>query len=46
MIFQTGRTFCAGADFVGGLGKKSDQTPVPLNRAKAGMMGFEEIEGV
>eukprot|EP01079_Euglenida_sp_SAG-EU17-18_P004048 gene4048-4393_t len=42
VVYGCGRTFCAGADFVGGMGKKSDKSPVTLARAKAGMFGFEE----
>jgi 3-hydroxyacyl-CoA dehydrogenase len=44
VVYGAGRSFCAGADFVGGLGKKSDKTPVKLKRAKAGFIGFEEIK--
>jgi enoyl-CoA hydratase/carnithine racemase len=44
VLYGKGRTFCAGADFVGGLGKKSDKTPVKVNREKAGMFGFEECK--
>eukprot|EP00406_Dinophysis_acuminata_P062874 CAMPEP_0179291728 /NCGR_PEP_ID=MMETSP0797-20121207/42486_1 /TAXON_ID=47934 /ORGANISM="Dinophysis acuminata, Strain DAEP01" /LENGTH=361 /DNA_ID=CAMNT_0021000811 /DNA_START=24 /DNA_END=1106 /DNA_ORIENTATION=+ len=44
IVYGAGRSFCAGADFVGGLGKKSDKTPVKLNRKNAGFVGFEEVQ--
>ena len=44
VLYGVGRTFCAGADFVGGLGKKSDKKKIKLARGKAGMFGFEEIK--
>jgi 3-hydroxyacyl-CoA dehydrogenase len=43
IVYGAGRCFCAGADFVGGLGKKSDKKEIKLNRKKIGIAGLEEI---